>query len=145
MSGVDSVISNSTEMLVGYTNPGDGSVTNAWSFPTPALLHSQTPMGVSSAQYITTTFKRVADQSTHSRVLRVGTASFSDECDEGNSSTWGQICLKSNTTPGSVGGFSDFPMFAGYAASSSDTCTESTQIYTATACSSIRRFVIFVR
>ncbi len=144
-SGPDSVISNSTEMMVAFTSPSTGSTTNEWSFPTPTLLHSQTPMAATGAQYITSTFKRIADQTSHARVMRVGTASFSDECDEGNSSQWGQICLKSNTSQGSVGGFSDFPMYAGYAASNVDYCTESPQIYTATACSSSRRFAIFVR
>ncbi len=144
-SGPDSLISNSTDMMVAFTNPSDGSMTNAWSFPTPALLHSQTPMAAAGGQYITTTFKRIADQTTHNRVMRIGTNSFSDECDEGSSSQWGQICLKSNTTPGSVGGFSDFPMYTGYVASNTDYCSESPQIYTTTACSSIRRFAIFVR
>ena len=41
-----SLIADSTEMMMAYTNPVNGSLANAWYFPTPQNVSSTTPMAV---------------------------------------------------------------------------------------------------
>lgn len=78
--------------------------------------------------------------------LRTGISSFGSVCDQGRGGTWGQLCLKSlgqSDTTG--GGFSDFPHFATYSVGSQDHCSRSDQSYSATLCTSSRRFAIYVK
>jgi hypothetical protein len=95
--------------------------------------------------YQSITATRLSDGHTVTRKLRYGWGSFNDECDEGCTSTWGQICLKSSDTNGQVGGYQDFPQYATYAHSNVDHCSRSDQVHTTTACSASRRFAIYVR
>lgn len=147
LSGSNSVVSRSSEMMFAYTNPSDGSLTNAWTFATPTSVHSVTPMAVGQCVYQEGSFTRVSDNTTYNNyTMRMGWGSFGSTCDDSCSSTWGHICLKSNTSyPGGGGGFSDFPFFATFAYSGTDHCSQSNQGYTTTSCTSTRRFTILVR
>jgi len=144
-AGTAQFVMASDQMMFAYTDFYTGALSNAWYFGTPAEFKTSSPMASVQCGYTTITTSRVSDGHTATKMLRYGYGSLSDECDEGCSSTWGQICLKSNTTPGSVGGYLDFPMYASYAASYNDTCAESTQTYATTLCSDSRRFTIYVR
>ena len=140
-----SFISSSSRMMMAYTNPANGALTNAWYFPTPLNVSSTTPMSVAQCSYYTSQFTRVADNSTSTRTLRMGWGSFGAFCDQGCSGTWGQICLKQGSSQGTSDGFSDFPLFATFASSTSDHCSQSNQDYRTTGCSDSRRFTILVR
>lgn len=144
-AGADSIISRSSEMMFAFVNTSTNALTQAWKFPTPAALHSTSPMEGGQCGYVTINATRLADGTTATKKLRYGWGSFGSTCDDGCSSTWGMICLKSSDTNGTAGGFSDFPLFATYATTGSDHCSASNQTYTTTACSTARRFAIFVR
>jgi hypothetical protein len=150
-SNASTIVSSATEMLFAYTNPSTHVLTNPWKFsPIPAAFNSTTPMstgsGTAGADYSTVNATEITTSTTHSSyTLRSGSASFSGACDDAVTSTWGQICLKSNSTQGGGGGVANFPHFTSYATATSDHCSLSNQNYTTTACSSTRRFVIYVK
>jgi hypothetical protein len=146
VSGPGSLIATSTEMMFAYINVSTGALANAWKFPTPAAFHSVSPLAGNQCSYVTISATRLADNTTSSRMMRYGHGSFGTNCDEGCSGTFGQICLKSNTTQGSVGGFSDFPHFSGWSnLSHPEYCAASNQAWNGTICDASRRFVVFVR
>ena len=146
LSGGSSLISESYEMMLAFTNPSTGVLTNAWSFPTPMSVHSLSPLAVEACHYVVTDVKQISSGTVHdSMTIRMGHGSFGTQCDQSCSGTYGQICLKSNSIEGSPGGFSDFPHYNRFANTGADNCSESSQSYNATACSNTRRFAVFVR
>lgn len=103
-------------------------------------------MALTQCGYVSIAATRISDSSKVTKLLRYGYGSFGGYCDEGCSGTWGQVCLKSNTTQGSSGGYSDFPLFATFAVGNGyDHCSRSDQSYSTTQCSTSKRFAIFVR
>eukprot|EP01116_Phalansterium_solitarium_P023496 TRINITY_DN8255_c0_g1_i2.p1 TRINITY_DN8255_c0_g1~~TRINITY_DN8255_c0_g1_i2.p1 ORF type:complete len:354 (+),score=55.05 TRINITY_DN8255_c0_g1_i2:127-1188(+) len=143
-----SPIANSAYMMFAYTDASNNivsSLASPWKFPTPAQFQTQTPMQIGQCVYIPITATRLADGSVVSKILRAGWGSFGSTCDEGCTSTWGQICLKSNAAQGVAGGYSDFPTFHSFAVSNADSCSLSSQVYTTTACSASYQFTIYVR
>eukprot|EP01116_Phalansterium_solitarium_P006828 TRINITY_DN1921_c0_g1_i1.p2 TRINITY_DN1921_c0_g1~~TRINITY_DN1921_c0_g1_i1.p2 ORF type:complete len:133 (+),score=19.11 TRINITY_DN1921_c0_g1_i1:334-732(+) len=132
-------------MMFGYANQTMG-LTQAWKFNTPAAFVSVTPMAVGQCVYTSITATQIATGSTYTSVLRAGWGSFGSLCDEGCSSTWGSICLKTaGKANGVAGGYSDFPYFATFANGVRNDCSRSDETYAATTCTLSRAFVILVR
>jgi hypothetical protein len=144
-SGTSPVLSAASEMMFAYLNESTNAISNAWTFAMPSTFASAAPMSATQCGYTSITARRVSDGTTLTRLLRYGWGSFGSLCDEGCSSTWGQICLKSSSTQGTGGGESDFPHYASYANTVADHCSLSSEGYTTTTCSASRRFVILVR
>ena len=145
IAGTLPVVAASTEMMYAYTDVATGAVAQAWRFPRPSEFTSISPLAGVQCGYVTIDATRLSDGHTTTQILRYGWGSFGSTCDDGCSSTWGQTCLKNNSTPGSAGGYLDFPHYASYAWSGSDHCSSSNQSYTAVGCSDSRRFAILVR
>lgn len=144
ISGTAPLVAGST-MMFAFINESTSALSNAWKFATPSVFNANTPMAMVQCSYVSINATRISDGATTTQLLRYGYGSFGSRCDETCSSTWGQVCLKNNGTQGSYGGYLDFPMFSTFAAAGGDNCTRSDEAYTATACSTTKRFVIFVR
>jgi len=145
ISGTTPLIAGST-MMFAFINESTNALSSAWKFTTPSVFYTSTPMTGVQCGYTSITATRISDSTTTTKLLRYGHGSFGAVCDEGCNSTWGQICLKSNGTQGSAGGYSDFPMFTTFAVDATfDNCTRSDETYSNIACSATKRFVIFVR
>lgn len=144
-AGNDSVVSRSTSMMFAYLDTSSKAVSNVWTFATPAAFRTATPMATGQCIYTSVVATRLADGSSTTQTLRSGWGSFGSNCDEGCTGTYGQICLKNTPAQGTLGGFSDFPFFTGFAAAGPDYCAHSNQTYSVTACTATRQFAILVR
>jgi len=144
-TGTAPIIGGSTEMMFAYTNTVSYGLSQAWKFPTPAVFVSTTPMAGVDCGYESIDATRLSDGHTTTQLLRYGWGSFSDECDEECRNSWGQVCLKNNTTLAAAGGYLDFPMYTGFYYSGGDWCASSSGLYSAASCVDTRRFSILVR
>lgn len=144
ITGTTPLIANST-MMFAFINESNNTLSTPWKFSTPSAFNTTTPMAGGQCGYVSITATRIADSTSTTQLLRYGYGSFGSRCDETCSGTWGQVCLKSNSTQGSYGGYSDFPMFTTFAYAGYDNCTRSDETYSVTQCSTTKKFVIFVR
>lgn len=145
ISGTAPLVSGST-MMFAFINESTNALSSAWKFTTPSVFYTNTPMAGAQCGYVNISATRISDSATTTKLLRYGYGSFGALCDENCTSTWGQICLKSNGTQGSAGGYSDFPMFTTFAVDGGhDNCTRSDETYSNVVCSTSKKFVIFVR
>ena len=156
------LISSASRFMYCFVDPASNSTTSAWSWwffdGTAAsnynAFRNNPPMqhGGVGAPLITRTNATQLSSSTNYNGywLRTGISSFGNQCDDSRGGTWGQLCMKNSnstsTDPGTgQGGLLDFPHYATYSYSGTDDCSQSNQGYTATKCSSSRRFAIYVK
>ena len=157
-SETSNLIADTDRWMYAFCNPNTDALTQAWTwsfYSSPGDNYNdfkdEPPMahgGVGSPNITRVNATRVSDGSTaNGHWLRTGYSSFSSHCDDGRSSTWGQICLKAGTVNSNTGngGHSDFPMYCTFVHSNTDDCAQSNQQYNATQCSDTRRFAVYVR
>ena len=157
-SETPNLIADTDRWMYAFCNPNTDQLTQAWTwsfYSSPGdnynAFKNNPPMahgGVGNPNITRVNATRVADNSAHNgHWLRTGYSSFSSHCDDGRSSTWGQICLKAGTSNSNTGngGHSDFPMYCTFVHTNTDHCTQSNQQYDATDCSDTRRFAAYVR
>ncbi|MFA6329166.1 MAG: fibrinogen-like YCDxxxxGGGW domain-containing protein [Candidatus Micrarchaeia archaeon] len=145
ITGTAPLVTTSSTMMFAFFDETTNATSSAWKFQTPSAFTTNTPMANVQCGYVTITATRISDSLTVSNVLRYGYGSFGSRCDEGCSSTWGQICLKSTSAQGTAGGYADFPMYTSFAWAGYDNCARSDETYSTTQCPTTKRFVIFVR
>jgi hypothetical protein len=143
-ANTDEVRADATEMMFAFFDTATGTISQPWKFPIPESLRNTAPMQAGQCEYETIDATRIEDGSTVTKILRFGWGSFSNQCDDSCSSTWGQICLKDNAI-GVGGGHSDFPAFHTFAVGNTDHCVDSSQTYSSQNCTTSKRFAIFVR
>lgn len=157
-SETPNLINDSDKWMYAFCNPTTDALTQAWTWSfysspgdnynafknSPPLAHG----GAGNPNITRVNATRISDGTSHNgHWLRTGYSSFSSQCDDGRSSTWGQICLKAGTVNSNIGngGHSDFPMYCTFANNNTDNCTNSNQTYSDTECSDTRRFAIYVK
>ena len=161
----------SQDFMYCFVNTANNATTQAWYFGKPtqnaSSFRSHPPTsrvhGFEANPLITQiTATRISDNNSVQRYMRTGASSFGSKCDDGRSSFWGTICLKttnndlvgvngnsSSTNPADYG-YQDFPYFASYAVQGQSApgfrahCSRSDQVYSTTECSSSRRFAIYL-
>lgn len=156
---IPNLITNSNKFMYCYVNTSTNATSLAWSWwfydgtsetnytafrDNPPLNHG----GVATPLITRINARQISSMTDYlGYYLRTGYSSFNNQCDDGRSGTYGQICLKGSNTSSSTGtgGLSNFPQYTAFSASSNDTCSESSQAYDATNCSDTRRFAIYVQ
>ena len=151
------LISSASRFMYCFVDPASNSTTSAWSWwffdGTAAsnynAFRNNPPMqhGGVGAPLITRTNATQLSSSTNYNGywLRTGISSFGNQCDDSRGGTW-KNSNSTSTDPGTgQGGLLDFPHYATYSYSGTDDCSQSNQGYTATKCSSSRRFAIYVK
>ena len=150
------LINDSNRWMYGFVNPSNNTVAQPWTWTYysgthPSAFKDNPPMahgGDGSPLITRTNATRVSDGNDYNGYyLRTGYSSFSSECDDNRSGTWGQICMKgSNTDSGTgQGGLLNFPHYASFANNGGDHCGNSSDSYSDTDCSDTRRFAIYVK
>jgi hypothetical protein len=170
-SDIPALIDSAQYFMYCFVNTANNATTQAWYFGKPtqnaSSFRSHPPTsrvhGFDSNPLITQiTATRISDNNSVQRYMRTGASSFGSKCDDGRSSFWGTICLKttnndlvgvngntSSTNPADYG-YQDFPYFASYAVQGQSApgfrahCSRSDQVYSTTECSSSRRFAIYL-
>lgn len=165
------LLRDTNKFMYCFCNPNDNTVTQPWEFSlfyasggvagaytneNQSAFENTPPMGHgSSGTPLITKVNaiRLSDNSKYEGYyLRTGFCSFSSNCDDNRSGTWGQICLKNRNYPNTGaasspgtgdGGLSDFPHYSTFAASTQDDCAESQQSYSTTKCTDTRRFAVY--
>ena len=134
---------NSTITPWQFRLVGDQSSGNWVSFrDTPPMGHG----GTGSPLITQVNTVRISTGEEYRSYLRTGVSSFGNQCDDGRSGIWGQICLKAgNTSNTGTGGYSDFPQFSSFAVSNADNWAQSNQAYSTNTVSSARRFAVYVK
>jgi hypothetical protein len=129
------LLNNATDALMAYRDSNQQALTNAASFPLPALWRTATPFSVSSMDV--TTSVQVDGGTATSALLRFGSDSFSNTCSDNwtGGTPWGRICIVGTLAP----------YYTGFAVMGQDTCSNSSQSWNATTCTNDRRFSIAVR
>jgi hypothetical protein len=158
---IPGLLMSASKFMYCFVNPSDNSTTQEWSWwfyngydeqnygefiGNPPQRHG------SFAEPLITRInsKQLSSGTSYDGYyLRTGISSFGGYCDSNRSGTYGQICLKSNNSDGSVGseaassGLLDFPHHTAFSSSTADYCAGSGESYSAAACSSTRRFAVY--
>lgn len=161
-TNIQGLICDSQKFMYCFVNTTNNVTSNAWAWwftggnnntnagafiGTPPMQHGD--YGRPLLTQVDAT--RLADNTNYNGYwLRTGVSSFGSWCDDGRSGRYGQICLKNSTSSAagsgnSPGGLSDFPHYSGFATAGGDLCSDSNQSYSTTACSSSKRFAIYVK
>lgn len=152
LSGTKAIVADSEKMLFAFVNTLTMELSNAWYFNTPEEFRDATPLDAPGCQYKLISTTRVSDGFNVQELLRYGKGNYGQTpgCDDGCQlppafPEVGQLCLKDNPNPGTVGGMADFPSFSYFANSNPDYCAGSDPSFFSEYCSPTRQFIIFVR
>lgn len=153
------LISNSSKFMYCYVNTSTNETTQSWSWwffdgtsdSNYASFRDYPPLnhGGSGTPLITriSALRLSTDTPYIGYYLRTGYSSFGSSCDDSRSGAYGQICLKGSNTSSSTatGGLLDFPQYTAFSSTTSDYCAGSSESFSASSCSSTKRFGVYVQ